>query len=195
MVSKSKIFFLFLQTKPSFCRLFAWSQLDFSAIPVSISAVSLEGYILVDFEVAKWAVSSLAHSSNPFQVKFLYRGSNNNNILLRVDSFRSLSSSPLYTLYSVQCTITCSQYFSHPHFYCMRSSALNKRLQLYTCFLTLRKSKHTTSKLISIFIIQILLNIQTHILSNIPFCSLPNFELLLFLSDSLYLLFESLHDG
>jgi hypothetical protein len=29
------IFFLFLQTKPSFCRLFAWSHLDFSAIPVS----------------------------------------------------------------------------------------------------------------------------------------------------------------
>jgi hypothetical protein len=30
------IFFIFLQTKPCFCRLFAWSQLDFSAIPVSI---------------------------------------------------------------------------------------------------------------------------------------------------------------
>jgi uncharacterized membrane protein len=44
------IFFLFLQTKPSFCRLFAWSQLDFSAIPVSISAVSLRSlptYILM----------------------------------------------------------------------------------------------------------------------------------------------------
>ncbi len=37
------MFFLFLQTKPSFCRMFAWSQLDFSAIPVSISAVSLTG--------------------------------------------------------------------------------------------------------------------------------------------------------
>jgi hypothetical protein len=37
------IFFLFIQTKPSFCRRFAWSQLDFSAIPVSISAVSLTG--------------------------------------------------------------------------------------------------------------------------------------------------------
>ncbi len=34
-------FFLFLQTKSSFCCLFAWSQLDSSAIPVSISAVSL----------------------------------------------------------------------------------------------------------------------------------------------------------
>ncbi len=33
-------FFLFLQIKPSFCR---WSQLDFSAIHVSISAVSLTG--------------------------------------------------------------------------------------------------------------------------------------------------------
>ncbi len=37
------IFFLFLQTKPSFSRKFAWSQLDFSVIPVSISAVSLTG--------------------------------------------------------------------------------------------------------------------------------------------------------
>ncbi len=27
------IFFLILQTKPSFCRLFAWSQLGFPAIP------------------------------------------------------------------------------------------------------------------------------------------------------------------
>jgi hypothetical protein len=33
-----QIFFLFLQTKPSFCQMFAWPQLDFSAIPVSISA-------------------------------------------------------------------------------------------------------------------------------------------------------------
>ncbi len=37
------IFFLFIQTKPSFCHMFAWSQLDCSAIPVSISAVSLTG--------------------------------------------------------------------------------------------------------------------------------------------------------
>jgi len=29
--------------QPSFCHMFAWSQLDFSAIPVSISAVSLTG--------------------------------------------------------------------------------------------------------------------------------------------------------
>jgi hypothetical protein len=51
--------------------MFAWSQLDFSAIPVSISAVSLRRlstYIFLDFKVAKWAVSSLTHSSNPFQV-------------------------------------------------------------------------------------------------------------------------------
>ncbi len=47
MVDKGKsliiwlIFFLFLQTKPSFCGMFAWSHLDFSAIPVPISAVSL----------------------------------------------------------------------------------------------------------------------------------------------------------
>jgi hypothetical protein len=64
-------FFLFLQAKPCFCRLFAWSPLDFSAIPVSISAVSLGGlttYILLDFKVATWTVSSLAHCSNPFQV-------------------------------------------------------------------------------------------------------------------------------
>jgi hypothetical protein len=43
--------------QPCFCGLFAWSQLDFSAIPVSIYA---------DFKVAKWAVSSLTHC--PFQV-------------------------------------------------------------------------------------------------------------------------------
>jgi hypothetical protein len=51
--------------------MFAWSQLDISAIPVSISAVSLRRvtiYILSDFKVAKWAVSSLTHCSNPFQV-------------------------------------------------------------------------------------------------------------------------------
>jgi hypothetical protein len=39
------IFFLFLQTKPSFSRLFAWSQLDISATWDSVSAVS-EGYQL-----------------------------------------------------------------------------------------------------------------------------------------------------
>ncbi len=47
--------FLFLQTKPSFYHMFAWSQLDFSAIPVSISAVSLkvhkrENFLGSDFE-------------------------------------------------------------------------------------------------------------------------------------------------
>jgi hypothetical protein len=48
------IFFLFLQTKPSFCRLFAWSQLDFSAIPVSISSASLRRlstYVLLDLRL------------------------------------------------------------------------------------------------------------------------------------------------
>ncbi len=39
------------------------------AIPDSISAVSLRRtYKLLDFKVAKWAVSSLTHSSNFFQV-------------------------------------------------------------------------------------------------------------------------------
>ncbi len=54
------------QTKflPSVC-------LAFSDIPVSLSAVSLRRlstYVLLDFKVAKWAVSSLTQSSNPFQV-------------------------------------------------------------------------------------------------------------------------------
>jgi hypothetical protein len=64
-------FFPYLQTKPCFCRLFARPQLDFSAIPVSISAVSLRKltpYILLDFKVAKWAVPSLTLCSNAFQV-------------------------------------------------------------------------------------------------------------------------------
>jgi hypothetical protein len=46
-------------------------ELDFSAIPVSISELSLKDYQLIyflDFKVAKWAVSSLTYSSNPFQV-------------------------------------------------------------------------------------------------------------------------------
>jgi hypothetical protein len=55
-----------------FCPLFAWSQPDFFAIPVSISAVSLRRLttvILLVFNVAKCrAVSSLTHCSNPFQV-------------------------------------------------------------------------------------------------------------------------------
>jgi hypothetical protein len=53
-----------------FCHLFSWSKLDFSAITVSVSAVSLRRlttYILLDFKVAKWAVSYLTHCSNPFQ--------------------------------------------------------------------------------------------------------------------------------
>jgi hypothetical protein len=58
-----QIFFLILQTKPSFYRLFAWSQLDFPAIPVSISTVSLKmlpTYILLDFKVIK------CHGQFPF---------------------------------------------------------------------------------------------------------------------------------
>jgi hypothetical protein len=54
-----------------FLPLFARSQLGFSAILVSISAISLRrltNFILLDFKVASWAVSSLTHCSNPFQV-------------------------------------------------------------------------------------------------------------------------------
>ncbi len=43
----------------------------FYSVPVPISAVSLKRlstYILLDFKVTKWAVSSLTHSPNPFQV-------------------------------------------------------------------------------------------------------------------------------
>jgi hypothetical protein len=36
-------FLSILQTNPSFCRTFAWSHLDFFAIPVSISAISVTG--------------------------------------------------------------------------------------------------------------------------------------------------------
>jgi hypothetical protein len=46
-------------------------QQDFSAILVSISAISIKRlptYILLGFKLAKWAVSSLTHCSNPFQV-------------------------------------------------------------------------------------------------------------------------------
>jgi hypothetical protein len=59
-------FFIFLPTKPSFCLV---PGLDFSAIPVSIYAVSLgklSTYIILDFEVEKWAVSS---SVSRFQEK------------------------------------------------------------------------------------------------------------------------------
>jgi hypothetical protein len=55
------IFFLFLQTKLSFGRLV---PAVLFAIPVSIAAVSLRRvstYLLLDFKVAKWAVSSLTH--------------------------------------------------------------------------------------------------------------------------------------
>jgi hypothetical protein len=48
-----------------------WSQLDFSALPVLISTVSLRRlttFVRLDFKVAKWAVSSLTHCSNPYQV-------------------------------------------------------------------------------------------------------------------------------
>jgi hypothetical protein len=66
-------FFLFLQTKPSFCRLFAWSEgWTFLPFLFSIFAVSLRRlptYILFRFlTVAKWAVSSLTHSSYPIGV-------------------------------------------------------------------------------------------------------------------------------
>jgi hypothetical protein len=66
---------IFLSISPNqtmFCGLFAWSQLDFSAIPVSFSAVSsrrltITTFILLDFKDAKWAVSPLTHCLNPFQ--------------------------------------------------------------------------------------------------------------------------------
>ncbi len=93
-----------------------WSQLDFPAIPVSISAVSLKrlsSYILLNFKFTKWVVSSLAHSSNLFQVNmFMYRGSN-----------RPLLLSPVYTVH----ILTPS---------CRWSAALNKhnQFQLYTSF-------------------------------------------------------------
>jgi hypothetical protein len=67
-ISPNEIKFL-----PSVCLAPAAGLLNFSAIPVSISAVSLRRlstYILLDFKVAKWAVSYLTHSSNPFQVNF-----------------------------------------------------------------------------------------------------------------------------
>ncbi len=44
--SATLIFFLFLQTKPSFCRLFAWSQIDFSAIH-SCFNLWISTYILI----------------------------------------------------------------------------------------------------------------------------------------------------
>ncbi len=38
------IFFLFLQTKPNFCGLFVWSQLGFSATPVSIFVTFVKSF-------------------------------------------------------------------------------------------------------------------------------------------------------
>jgi hypothetical protein len=51
------------------------AQLDFSAIPVPVSAVFLKRlstYKFLDFKVAKWAVSFLTHSSNPFSNPFVF---------------------------------------------------------------------------------------------------------------------------
>jgi hypothetical protein len=53
------IFFLFLQTKPSFFRLFAWFQLNFSVIPVSISAVSLTGRQTWQNVNSKWRLQRI----------------------------------------------------------------------------------------------------------------------------------------
>jgi hypothetical protein len=77
------IFFLFLQTKPCFCRLVAWSQLEFSAIPVSISAVSLgrlTTYMLLDLKVAKWTIFSLTHLFKSFSSKYVYFKIHDSNI-------------------------------------------------------------------------------------------------------------------
>ncbi len=93
---------------PSVClvpaRLFCHSCCNLCSLFRSIST-----YILVDFKVAKWAVSSPAHSSNPFQVNIFKRGSNNNDFLLQVDSLRSLSSSPAQSTYF---TVRGQSYFS-----------------------------------------------------------------------------------
>jgi hypothetical protein len=66
---------------PSVCLV---PRLDFSAIPISISAVSLESistYILLDFKVAKWVVSSLTHSKKFFEYcKYLYFYNHDSNI-------------------------------------------------------------------------------------------------------------------
>ncbi len=86
------IFFLFLQTKPQFLGLFAWSQLDLSAVPVSSHPVLSPIYI--------------------------------------------------YTLYNVHVlTPTCTVLY-------VISCAVNIRLQLYTCFLTMR-SKHPSSEILN----------------------------------------------
>ncbi len=54
-----QIFFLFLQTKPSFCHMFVWYQLNFSPIPVSISAVSLTGRQTWQNVNSKWRLQRL----------------------------------------------------------------------------------------------------------------------------------------
>ncbi len=68
------IFFLFLQTKPGFCSLFARSQ-GWTFLPFLFQSLQCleEGYQLIyflDFKVAKWAVSSLTHSLNTFRVLY-----------------------------------------------------------------------------------------------------------------------------
>ncbi len=83
----------------------------------------------------------------------------------------------LCTLSRIYCTC------SYTHMYVI--SCLIKRLQLYTCFLTLRRSKQTSSKFISIFIIQVLHNITTlpfiKNISDDSFLSRPNSVLFLML--------------
>jgi hypothetical protein len=59
--------------------------LEFFAIPVSISAVSLgrlyQLIYFLDFKVAKWAVSSLTHSSNSLEYcKYIYFNIHDSNI-------------------------------------------------------------------------------------------------------------------
>jgi hypothetical protein len=65
------IFFLILQTKPSFCHLFNWSLgRTFLPFCFNLCTVFWKVYQLIyflPFKVAKWAVPSLTHSSNPFR--------------------------------------------------------------------------------------------------------------------------------
>jgi hypothetical protein len=65
------IFFLFLQTKPSFAVCVLCPSRPF--LPFLFQSLlsllrKLSTYILLDFKVVKWAVFSLKHSSNPNQV-------------------------------------------------------------------------------------------------------------------------------
>ncbi len=57
----------------------------------------------------------------------------------------SAPSHVLSLVYTVQCTC------SHTHLYVI--SCIDKRLQLYTWFLSMRRSKHTSFKSISLFVI------------------------------------------